>query len=143
MLAASTSAEPSQMVMPLGITEDTICANGLCSQTDLPYSRISQTQPGFQWNDAGGYCGSWATQRAVLSKGAWLSQQQVRDHASPCGGNDNEILSCNIDEAWKNLKLDYNGFDFENTELPQTDKYKLWLKEQLVAGHALAWMIMW
>jgi len=53
----------------------------------------------------------------VLSKGAWISQQQVRDHTSPCGGNDNEILSCNIDEAWTNLKLDYDGFDFEGQEV--------------------------
>ena len=45
-------------------------------------------QPGTQWMDAGGYCGSWATQRAVLAKGAWLSQQVVRDHTRGiCGGH--------------------------------------------------------
>jgi hypothetical protein len=79
----------------------------------------------------------------VLSKGAWISQQQVRDHTSPCGGNDNEILSCNIDEAYTNLKLDYEGFDYNNTPLPQTDAYLSWLKAQLSAGNAVAWMILW
>uniref|UniRef100_A0A7S2QUW5 Phospholipase B-like n=1 Tax=Triparma pacifica TaxID=91992 RepID=A0A7S2QUW5_9STRA len=129
--------------MPSGITEETLCDGGLCDDRDLPYSNLIPSQPGYQWNDAGGYCGSWATQRAVLSKGAWISQQQVRDHTSPCGGNDNEILSCNIDEAWTNLKLDYDGFDFKSLETPQTDGYKSWLKAQLAQGNAVAWMILW
>lgn len=131
------------MSLPSHITEETLCAEGSCSDPDLPYSKVSVSQPGYQWNDAGGYCGSWATQRAVLSKGAWISQQQVRDHTSPCGGNDNEILSCNIDEAWTNLKLDYSRFDFETSPLPQTSAYKSWLKSQLTQGHAVAWMILW
>ena len=100
-------------------------------------------QPGTQWMDAGGYCGSWATQRAVLAHGAWLSQQVVRDHTEGCGGHDEEILSCNIDEAWTNLKIDYNRFDFETEPLPQTQAYFKWLKAQLAAGHTVAWMLMW
>ena len=102
-----------------------------------------QVQAGYQWDDAGGYCGSWATQRAVLGFGAWISQQQVRDHTSPCGGHDNEILSCNIEEAWNNLKIDFDAFDFENEKTPQKDAYYKWLKQQLAAHRTLAWMIMW
>ena len=92
---------------------------------------------------AGGYCGSWATQRAVLAQGAWISQQQVRDHTENCGGNDEEILSCNIDEAWTNLKIDYESFDYAQSSIPQTSAYFSWLKAQLVAKRSVAWMIMW
>ena len=141
--ASPNAAEVSQMVWPEGLTEESMCQGGLCENQDMPYERIAASQPGYQWNDAGGYCGSWATQRAVLSKGAWISQQQVRDATSPCGGNDNEILSCNIDEAWTNLKLDYDGFDFESQPIPQTDAYLSWLKGHLVKGDAVAWMILW
>jgi hypothetical protein len=109
----------------------------------MKYERVSSVQPGYQWMDAGGYCGSWASQRAILAKGAWISQQQVRDHTSPCGGHDNEILSCNIEEALKNLKIEFEGFDYKNTPIPQTNAYSKWLKKQLVSGHAVAWMIMW
>ena len=120
--------QSAAMSIPAHISEETLCANGACDPPDLPYSRVMASQPGYQWNDAGGYCGAWATQRAVLSQGAWISQQQVRDHTSPCGGSDNEILSCNIDEAWTNLKLDYDGFAYDSLPLPQTEAYKTWLK---------------
>ena len=89
----------------------------------------------------GGYCGSWASQRALLAKGAWISQQQVRDHTSPCGGHDNEILSCNIEEAWTALKVDFDSFNAPADEpLPQTNAYFAWLKKNLAAGHTVAWM---
>jgi hypothetical protein len=145
LLSATTLASPSvsSMVYPSGVSESTMCRNGLCSDPSLPYQKISSSQPGYQWNDAGGYCGSWSTQRAVLSKGGWISQQVVRDSTSPCGGNDNEILSCNIEEAWTNLKLDYNAFDNVNTPTPQIEAYKSWLKAQLASGYAVAWMILW
>jgi len=91
----------------------------------------------------GRYCGSWATQRATLAKGAWVSQQQVRDATKPCGGHDNEILSCNIEEALTNLKIDYDGFDYKNEPVPQTKAYFKWLKAHLAGGNAVAWMIMW
>ena len=83
----------------------------------------STPKPGYQWDDAGGYCGSWAVQRATLAKGAYISQQQVRDHTSPGGGHDNEILSTNIVEALTNLKLSFEGFDFQTTPLPQQPAY--------------------
>ena len=92
---------------------------------------------------SGRYCGSWATQRATLAKGAWVSQQQVRDATSPCGGHDNEILSCNIEEALTNLKIDFEGFDYKNEPVPQTKAYFKWLKAHLAGGNAVAWMIMW
>ena len=134
--------------MPLLHNESTICLGGArgekpCEKREAKYERIIPSQPGYQWDDAGGYCGSWASQRAVLAKGAWISQQQFRDHTSDCGGHDEEILSCNIEEAWTNLKLDFEGFDYKNTPLPQTDAYFSWLKKQLVQGYAVAWMIMW
>ena len=93
------------------------------------------------------YCGSWASQRAMLAKGAWISQQQVRDHTTPCtphgGEHDSEILSCNIEKAWTNLKVDYEGFDYLTTPIPQVKAYAAWLKKQLVQGYAVAWMILW
>ena len=46
---------------------------------DMKYERRVPSQPGYQWNDAGGYCGSWSVQRAALAKGAWISQQQGGD----------------------------------------------------------------
>ena len=131
------------MPFPSWINETTLCANGQCNKPNSMYERIADIQPGYQWNDAGGYCGSWATQRAVLSKGAWISQQQVRDHTHNCGGHDSEILSCNIDEAWKNLKIEYDAFDYNKAPTPQTAAYAKWLKAQLVQGHVVAWMIMW
>merc|ERR1719329_495496 len=99
--------------LPLHVNETTICTNGgdLCTKQDMKYEKIIPSQPGFQWDDAGGDCGSWAVQRATLTKGAWISQQQVRDHTVPGGGHDNEILSTNIVTALKNLHLDFEGFD--------------------------------
>lgn len=67
----------------------------------------------------------------------------MRDHTSPGGGNDEEILSTNIDEALSNLKIDGKGFDFKNTPIPQQSSYFAWLKQQLVAGRTVVWMIMW
>lgn len=143
LLAASAAA----MHMPTWMNETTFCQGGLCNDPNLPFERKAAAQPGYQWGDAGGYCGSWASQRAMLAKGAWVSQQQVRDHTEPCkphgGEHDNEILSCNIAEAWTNLKVDFEAFDYLNTPLPQTAAYSAWLKKQLVQGYAVAWMILW
>ena len=97
------------MKMPRGVNESTLCAAGLCERPALAYEWAADVQPGYQWGDAGGYCGSFATQRAAMAKGAWISQQQVRDHTTHAPGapasHDNEILSSNIDEALRRLKL--------------------------------------
>merc|ERR1719183_2491518 len=77
------------------------------------YERILNTQPGFQWEGNSGYCGSGSIQRAAMAKGAWISQQQVRDHTVPGGGNDEEILAPNMDIALENLKLKFEGWDWE------------------------------
>jgi hypothetical protein len=106
------------------------------------YERILKTPPGFQWDDAGGYCGSWSIQRAAMAKGAWISQQQVRNHTVPGGGHDNEILATNIDLALSNLKLKAAGFDYKNLPTPQLDSGRKWMKQQLVAGNPLVQMIM-
>lgn len=139
LLFGSSAAMP----LPLNFNETTICEGGLCEKQDMKYERILPAQPGYQWNDAGGYCGSWAIQRATLTKGAYISQHQVRNHTSPGGGHDNEILSTNIEEAFKNLKISFEGFDYVNEPLPQQAAYATWLKKQLAAGYAVTWMILW
>ena len=68
----------SAAAMPLAYNETSICEGGLCAKADMKYERIIPAQPGYQWNEAGGYCGSWSIQRASLTKGAYISQQQVR-----------------------------------------------------------------
>jgi len=127
--------------------EMTPCNWKECQKPERKYELISKSQPGIQWRDHGGYCGSWSIQRAILAKGAWISQQQVRDHASPAPGapkdHANEILSPNIDEALRNLKIRGNGFDYQNAQFPQQHEYFKWLKKQLVAGRTVVWMIMW
>ena len=131
--------------MPLAVPERTLCKGGQCDKLDMKYERIVPVQPGIQWPDNGGYCGSWASQRAILGIGAWVSQQQVRDHTVSCGhgAHDEEILSCNIVEAWSNLKIDFNAFDYNHTATPQIAAYQTWLKKQLVSGYAVTWAIMW
>jgi hypothetical protein len=133
----------SAAALPLLYNESVICQNGACDQSNAAYERILDIQAGYQWNDAGGYCGSWSIQRASLGRGAWISQQQVRDATEDGGGHDHEILSTNIDEAYKNLKIKVEYFDFENEPTPQQDAYAKWLKKQLVAGNPVTWMIMW
>lgn len=135
----------SATAMPLYFNESTICQGGACDQPNMAYERIQPIQPGYQWNDAGGYCGSWSIQRAVMGKGAYISQQQVRDHTvhGGGGGHDNEILSTNILLAYQNLKIATDAFDFDNEALPQQTAYATWLKKQLVAGHPVTWMIQW
>jgi len=118
------------------------CSAKECQKPVKKYELISNAQPGVQWDDAGGYCGSWSIQRAVMAKGAWISQQKVRNHTVAGGGHDEEILSTNIDLALKNLKIKAEGFDYENTTTPQVDAYRKWIKKQLVAGHTMVWMIM-
>ncbi|CAK9081843.1 unnamed protein product [Durusdinium trenchii] len=113
-----------------------------CLKPTRQFERISPTQPGYQWEDAGGFCGSWSIQRAVMAKGAWISQQQVRNHTVAGGGHDEEVLATNIDTAFKNLKIAAEGFDYKNLPVPQVDLYRKWIKKQLVNGHALVWMIM-
>jgi len=125
-----------------GTTKGQACSLPECNKPSKKYEQIANTQPGYQWNDAGGYCGSFATQRAAMAKGAWISQQQVRDHASPGGGHDNEILDTNIDGAWKNLKLKYESFDFRHEATPQIDGIRTFMKKQLTAGNVIVMMIM-
>ena len=62
-------------------------------------------------------------QTALLAKGAYVSQQQVRDHTVPGGGNDNEILETNIDLAFANLKIMAEGFDYKHQPVPQLDAW--------------------
>jgi len=124
------------------------CSDGrACKKPNMKYEQIQKSQPGYQWGDNGGYCGSWAIQRAALAKGAWISQQQVRDHTSPSPGapssHDNEILSPNIDEALTNLKLKAEHFDYRHETTPQQNAYFKWLKGQLVQNRTVVWMIMW
>ena len=38
-----------------------------CAKPSMKYERVVSSQPGFQWIDNGGYCGSWAIQRAAVA----------------------------------------------------------------------------
>ena len=72
----------SAAALPRLYNETIICAGGACDGDNfahMKYERRVPSQPGYQWNDAGGYCGSWSVQRAALAKGAWISQQQGGD----------------------------------------------------------------
>mmetsp|Transcript_123717 Transcript_123717/g.309220 ORF Transcript_123717/g.309220 Transcript_123717/m.309220 type:complete len:365 (-) Transcript_123717:87-1181(-) len=133
-LESQWSAKASNVTFP--------CFAKECTKPAKKYERLLSTQPGIQWMDHGGYCGSWSIQRAAMAKGAWISQQQVRNHTVPGGGHDEEILATNIDLALKNLKLKAEGFDYKHLPTPQADAYRRWIKEKLVAGHAVVWMIM-
>lgn len=113
-----------------------------CKKPDLQYERILHAQPGVQWMDDGGYCGSWSIQRSTMVKGAWISEAQVRNHTVPGGGHDEEILTTNIETALTNLKLKYSGFQYKTLPTPQADAYRKWIKQQIVAGNAVVWMIM-
>lgn len=124
-----------------GTAEVGSCNLPECRKPSKQFERIMNTQPGYQWNDAGGYCGSFATQRAAMAKGAWISQQQVRDHTESGGGNDHEILDTNIDLAWKNLKLKYESFDFRHEPTPQVDAVRTFMKNQLSNGNVVVMMI--
>ena len=48
------------------LSASAMCEGGLCEKLDMKYERFVDIQPGDQWGDAGGYCGSWASQRAFL-----------------------------------------------------------------------------
>lgn len=123
------------------------CEHGACEKPDMKYERVLKAQPGYQWGDSGGYCGSWAIGRAVRTKGAYIDQQAVRDHTHPAEGgipsHDSEILTPNIEEAYRRLKIKVEGFDYKNLPTPQQDTYFKWLKKQLVAGYPVTWFIMW
>lgn len=146
-LAAASPATDAELTELIREAKFSPCTGHACEKPDMTYERIQKSQPGYQWDDNGGYCGSWAIQRAAMSKGAWISQQQVRDHTSPSPGapasHDNEILSPNIDEALQNLKLKADHFDYRNAPTPQQDAYFKWLKGQLVQNSSVVWMIMW
>lgn len=106
------------------------------------YQKILPMQPGIQWNAHGGYCGAWSTQRAAMAKGAYISQQQVRDHAEFGGGHDEEILNTNIDGAFEKLHIRAEDFQFNVLPSPQSDEYLKFMKRNLVAGNPVIWMVM-
>jgi len=119
------------------------CVDPECKKPAKRYEQIANTQPGYQWGDAGGFCGSFATQRAAMAKGAWISQEQVRNHTShgAPGSHDEEILDTNIAKAWANLKLTFEAFDYRQEPTPQVDEIRTFMKKQLAAGHVVVMMI--
>ena len=112
------------------------------SLKEYPYRRVLAVKPRIQWMDAGGYCGSLAVQNVALAQGAWISQQQVRNHTVPGGGHDEEILATNIDLALQNLKLRAEGWKYKTEPVPQLSGYLAWIKKHLANGSGIAWMIM-
>lgn len=145
LLGAALPQDPEivELIKQANSGNELPCNSKECQKPDMKYELISKSEPGVQWMDHGGYCGSWSIQRAALARGAWISQQQVRDHTSPAGGNDHEILAGNIDEALRNLKIKGEGFDWKHTPAPQQSTYFKWLKKHLVAGNQVVWFIMW
>merc|ERR1719313_2487285 len=53
-----------------------LCNSSVCEQPSRKYTKMLPVQPGFQWDDAGGYCGAWSFQRTVLAKGAYISSSK-------------------------------------------------------------------
>jgi hypothetical protein len=119
------------------------CTEPECKKPNKKFEQIQNTMPGYQWGDAGGYCGSFATQRAAMAKGAWISQQQVRDHTTKGapGGHDREILDTNIAKAWTNLKFKFEAFDTKHEATPQLDGIRKFMRKQIGAGHVVVMMI--
>lgn len=70
---------------------------------------------------------SLSIQNVALTKGVWISHQQVRNHSAPGGGHDNEILATNIETALRNLKLRFDGWDYKREPTPQADAYRKWM----------------
>lgn len=134
---------PSVQVRECAYNNTCVCTTTECAgPPSKKYKVVQNVVPRIQWGDAGGYCGSMSIQEIALGKGAWISQQQVRDHTVDGGGHDHEILETNIGQALKELKLDFVFWDYKNHPTPQADAYRTWIKKQLVAGHGLVWMIM-
>jgi len=122
--------------------DDDICTSSLCEKPSRKYTKKLPMQPGVQWDAHGGYCGAWSVQRAVLAKGAYISQQQVRDHAKFGGGHDEEILNTNIDGAFQKLHIRAEDFQFNVLPTPQSDAYLKFMKKQLIADNPVIWMVM-
>jgi hypothetical protein len=118
------------------------CDATSCEQPSRKYSKMLPMQPGIQWNQHGGYCGAWSFQRAALAKGAYISQQQVRDHAEFGGGHDEEILNTNIDSAFEKLHIRHDNFEFNVLPTPQSTEYLKFMKKHLVADNPVIWMVM-
>jgi hypothetical protein len=119
------------------------CTDPECKKPSKMHEQIQNTQPGYQWGDAGGYCGSFSTQRAAMAKGAWISQQQVRNHTTPGSpqSHDEEIIDTNIAKAWTNLKFKFESFDYRHEPTPQTDGIRKFMKKELAAGNVVVMMI--
>lgn len=121
-------------------------APGTCTPPSATFSKVAPVNPRGQWGDSGGYCGSLSIQTIALTHGAYISQDVVRKSTGPGGGHGDakwgyEILHTNIDEALTNLKLDYEGFDWQNSTQPQNIAYKKWLKYHLVNGAPVVWFV--
>jgi hypothetical protein len=111
-------------------------------QPSRKHQKILPMQPGIQWGQHGGYCGAWSIQRAAMFKGAYISQQQVRDHAEFGGGHDEEILNTNIDGAFKKLHIKAEDFQFNVLPSPQSEEYMKFMKRHLIADNPVIWMVM-
>lgn len=119
-----------------------VCNASVCFPPSRKYKKMLPLQPGIQWDAHGGYCGAWSFQRTVLAKGAYISQQQVRDHAKFGGGHDEEILNTNIDGAFQKLHIKHDNFQFNVLPVPQADAYLKFMKKNLIAGNPIIWMVM-
>jgi hypothetical protein len=106
------------------------------------YSVSQSVSPRLQWTNDGGYCGSLSIQQLALSYGVYLSQGQVRNHSTPGGGHDNEIVETNIASSLTTLKLTHDGWQYKKQPTPQSVEYLTWIKSHLLQRHGIVWMIM-
>jgi len=77
-----------------------------------------------------------------MAKGAYISQQQVRDHAEFGGGHDEEVLVTNIDGVFEKLHIKAEDFQFNVLPSPQSEEYLKFMKRNLIADNPVIWMVM-
>ena len=73
----------------------------------MKYERIAPIQPGYQWMTLEAIA-AWASRVPSRQGRLGLPTADPRPHLA-VRGHDEEILSCNIAEAWTNLKLDFEA----------------------------------
>ena len=70
--ATGAKANLTELIQAAKFSPCTADDGKACVKPEAKYERLQKSQPGYQWPDNGGYCGSWAVQRATLAKGAWI-----------------------------------------------------------------------
>jgi len=122
-------------------------APGVCKQPAAKFVNVLDIKPRQQWNTAGGFCGAVSMQVSAMSYGAWISEDLVRKANSQGESHGNatvgyEVGPENIAESAKNLRLNFDEWDYVNQARPQAKAYKAWLKSHLSKGEPVVWFPM-